>query len=216
MTTALVSPSLAHLHARFLELLPAVERHGQIYFRHLGPDRKADALQEMRALAWNWFLRLHERGKDPADFVTHFATLLARAVNSGRRLAGMERAKEVMNPAAQRRHGFRVEPLPASTRVSHEELYGATRGQQRLDAFEERLRDNAITPVPEQVAFRIDFPRWRLSHCRRNRRIIDAMALGERTVDLSKKFGISPSRVSQLRQEFYVDWHRFLGDLDPT
>jgi hypothetical protein len=216
MTTALVSPSLAHLHARFLALLPAVERHGQIYFRHLGPHRKADALQEMKALGWKWFLRLHERGRDPAEFVMSFTTLLARAVNSGRRLAGMERAKDVMNKATQRRHGFQVEPLPASTRTSHEELYGAARGQQRHDAFEERLRDNMVTPVPDQVAFRIDFPRWRLSHCRRNRRIIDAMALGERTLDLSKKFGISPSRVSQLRQEFYLDWHRFLGDLDLT
>src|SRR5262249_56901970 len=76
MTTALVSPSLAHLHARFLELLPAVERHGQIYFRHLGPHRKLDAIHDIRALAWKWFLRLHERGRDPADFVTSFTTLL--------------------------------------------------------------------------------------------------------------------------------------------
>jgi hypothetical protein len=72
------------LHVGFLALLPRVERHGQIYFRHLGPHRKADAIQEMRALAWKWFLRLHQLGKDPAGFVTTFATLLSRAVNSGR------------------------------------------------------------------------------------------------------------------------------------
>ena len=73
------------LHARFLLILPRVELHGRIYFRHVRcPHKKADAIQEMRALAWKWFLRLHQLGKDPAGFVTTFATLLSRAVNSGR------------------------------------------------------------------------------------------------------------------------------------
>jgi hypothetical protein len=214
MTTALVSPSLAHLHARFLELLPAVERHGQIYFRHLGPHRKADALQEMRALAWRSFLRLHERGRDPADFVAMFVTLLARAVNSGRRLAGMERSKDVMNPATQRRRGFKVEPLPNSTRTSHERLYASPVGQALLDAYEERLRDNALTPPDEQAMFRIDFADWLGTLTGRERRLIRAMAQNERTKDLSRQFELSPARISQLRREFYDDWHRFLGDLD--
>jgi hypothetical protein len=213
MTTALVPPSLAHLHARFLELLPAVERHGQIYFRHLGPDRKADAIQEMRALAWKSFLRLHERGRDPADFVTSFTTLLARAVNSGRRLAGMAKAKDVMNPATQRRRGFQVEPLPSSTRTSHERLYASPVGQALLDAFEERLRDNTVTPVADQVQFRIDWPAWLATLTGRERRIIRAMSRNERTLDLSREFELSPSRISQLRREFFIDWHRFLGDL---
>jgi hypothetical protein len=205
---------LAQLHARFLALLPAIERHGHIYFRHLGPHRRADAIQEMRALAWKWFLRLADRGRDPADFVASFVTLLARAVNSGRRLAGMERAKDVMNRATQRRHGFKVEPLPASTRASHEELYGATRGQQRHDALEERLQDNTVTPVLDQVQFRIDWPVWLATLTGRERRLIRAMALDERTKDLSRRFEVSPARISQLRREFRDDWKRFLGDLD--
>jgi hypothetical protein len=207
------SARLAHLHAAFLLILPGIERHGRIYFRHLGPHRKADAIQEMRALAWMWFVRLHQRGKNPADFVTTFSTLLARAVNSGRRLAGMAKAKDVMNPLTQRRHGFKVEPLHASTRVSHVELYGATLGQRRLDAFEERLRDNTITPVADQVQFRIDWPAWLKTLTGRERRLIRAMGLNERTLDLSRQFGLSPARISQLRREFFLDWHRFLGDL---
>jgi hypothetical protein len=214
MTTAPSAPSLAELHARFLELLPAVERHGQIYFRDFGPHRKADALQEMRALAWKSYLRLHERGRDPADFVAMFVTLLARAVNSGRRLAGMERAKDVMNRATQRRHGFQVEPLPNSTRTSHERLYASPVGQALLDAFEERLRDNTITPVADQVQFRIDWPAWLATLTGRERRLIRAMARNERTKDLSRQFELSPARISQLRREFHDDWHRFLGDLD--
>jgi hypothetical protein len=149
----------AELHARFCLLLPRIEIHGRIYFRFLRcPHKKADAIQEMRALAWKWFLRCVERGKDPADFVATFVGFLARAVKCGRRVAGMLRAKDVMNPTTQHRHGFKVEPFPFSHRAEHERLYADPKGQQLHDAYEERLRDNTQTPVPEQVAFRIDFP----------------------------------------------------------
>jgi hypothetical protein len=208
---------LAELHARFLVILPRIELHGQIYFRHLRcPHKKADAIQEMRALAWQWFVRLHERGKDPGDFLTAFTTLLARAVNSGRRLAGMARAKDVTNPATQMRHGFKVEPLPGSPRVSHEQLYAAPKGQRLHDAFEERLRDNTITPVFDQAQFRIDFPAWLQTLTGRERRLIRAMARNERTLDLSREFELSPARVSQLRREFHDGWRRFCGEHDHT
>jgi hypothetical protein len=206
--------SIETLHAAFLSILPRVELHGRIYFRHLCPHKKADAIQEMRALAWQWFLRLHERGKDPGDFVTAFTTLLARAVNSGRRLAGMAKAKDVTNPATQRRHGFTVEPLPSSPRISHEQLYAAPKGQKLHDAYEERLRDNTVTPPDQQAMFRIDFADWLQTLTGRERRLIRAMSRNERTLDLSKEFELSPARISQLRREFHDDWRRFLGDLD--
>jgi hypothetical protein len=31
--------------------------------------KKADFIAEVTALAWRWFLRLVQRGKDPAEFV---------------------------------------------------------------------------------------------------------------------------------------------------
>jgi hypothetical protein len=33
----------------------------------------------------------------------------------------------------------------------------------------------------------------------------------ERTLDLASRHGLSPSRVSQLRREFWQDWERFCG-----
>jgi hypothetical protein len=201
------------LHTRFLSLLPRIELHGRIYFRHLRcPHRKADAIQEMRALAWKWFLSLMERGKDPADFVVTFVGFLARAVRCGRRVAGMLRAKDVMNPLAQQRHGFTVECFPFSHRADHERLYSDPNGQELHDAFEERLRDNTITPVPDQVIFRVDFPAWLKTLTGRERRIIRLMARNERTLDLSRQFEVSPARISQLRREFRDDWFRFIAD----
>jgi hypothetical protein len=93
-------------------------------------------------------------------------------------------------------------------------VYSSPHGQALFDAFEERLRDNTTTPVIDQVQFRIDWPEWLKTLTGRERRIIRAMALNERTLDLSREFELSPARISQLRREFRDDWQRFLGDLD--
>jgi hypothetical protein len=140
------------LHARFLRLLPKIETHARIVFRGVRcPVQQEDRVQECVALAWKWFLSLSEHGKDIFDFPMAFASLVARAVRCGRKLCGQERAGDVLSFVAQRRHGFRVERLPASTRSPHEQLYADPHGQALLDAFEDRLRDNTLTPVPEQV-----------------------------------------------------------------
>jgi hypothetical protein len=67
--------------------------------------------------------------------------------------------------------------------------------------------------VDEQVCFRLDFPRWRASRTERDRRLLDDLMLGERTLEVAGKYGLSPGRVSQLRREFLLDWRRFCGDL---
>ena len=170
-------------------------------------------MQECVAPGWKWFLRLSEQGKDVFAFPMAFAALLARAVKCGRRLCGQERAGEVLSFVAQQRHGFRVERLPASTRSPHEDLYADPHGQALLDALEERLRDNTVTPPPEQAAFRIDFPRWRCTRSERDRRVIDALLAGGRTKDVSRMFGLSPGRVSQLRRDFLEDWRRFIDEV---
>jgi hypothetical protein len=119
-----------------------------------------------------------------------------------------------MSPLAQQRHGFRVESLPTSTRTDHEQLYATPRGQRLHDVFEERLVDHVRTPPDEQAIFRIDFRAWLESLTPRERRIIEAMARNERTLDISKAFALSPGRVSQLRRTFHDGWERFYGDGD--
>jgi hypothetical protein len=190
------------LHAAFLAILPRIETHARIAFRHLCcPQRRDDAVAETVALAWQSYLRLVERGKDPADFVSTFADYAARAVRRGRRVCGQEAGQEVLSPTAQARHGFAVRRLPA--------------GPSTLDGspLEEALLDNAITPPPEAAAFRIDFPAWLATWPERDRRLIEALGLGERTMALADQFGLTPGRISQKRREYHGDWERFCGDL---
>jgi hypothetical protein len=206
-------PGAEQLHAAFLLILPRIETHARIWSRHLVcPGLKEDFVSEAVALAWKSFVRLAERGRDATQFASALASVVVRAVRSGRRLCGQERSRDVMSPAAQRMQGFRVEELMPP--AIHERPRSEPFGQRLHDAFEERLRDNTQTPVVEQVVFRCDFPAWLGTLSARNRRVVDDLMAGERTGDVAQKFGLSPGRVSQLRRQFEGDWAVFC--YDPT
>jgi hypothetical protein len=192
--------AISHLHATFLTILPRIITHGEIYFRFLScPIAREDAIAEMVAVAWKWHVRLAQRGKDVSEFASALASYAARAVNSGRRLTGMEKPKDVLSNRAQREHGFAIEKLADYRTLSR-------------TPFAEALWDNTQTPIPEQAAFRIDFPAWRLTRTERDRRVVDDLMLGERTRDVANRYGLSPSRISQLRCDFYHDWAQFTAD----
>jgi hypothetical protein len=205
--------SLAALHQHFLAILPRIETHARICFRYLRcPNKREDAVAEVIALAWKWFLRLVEKGKDIDEFVSAVADFAVRQVRSGRRLCGQERWKDVLSFSAQQRNGFRIEPLPQSTRRCRDSIHGAPSGQDRMDAFEERLRDNTKSPVADQAAFRIDFPAWLVQLGPRNREIAQDMACDLRTGELATKYRTTAGRISQIRRKLHLDWRRFHGE----
>ena len=208
------APSIDQLHAEFLAILPRVETHAQIHFRHLRcADKRADAVAEVIALAWQWYLRLIEQGKDINEFVSTVADYAVRHVRAGRRLCGAEKVRDVLSPRAQRQKDFRVEPLPSSTRRHLEALYSLPHGQESADTYEERLHDNTRTPVPDQAAFRIDFIAWLVQLGDRRRAIAEDMARDETTQDLATRHKVSQGRISQMRREFHSDWRRFHGEV---
>jgi hypothetical protein len=193
----LQSPTVVQLQTRFLAVLPRIETHARIYFRHLKCLHQRDeALAECLALAWWWFIRLVRRGKNPEAFISVLADFAARAVSSGRRLCGQEKVNEVLSPVAQRRHGFTVQRLHPC-------------GSPPGSPWDDALKDNTQTPVPSQVIFRVEFPIWRSRRNKRDQRIIDRLLLGERTGAVAQAFNLSPGRVAQLRRHFHADWLRF-------
>jgi hypothetical protein len=186
------------LQTRFLALLPRIENYARYHFRDVRClDQKADRIADVIALAWKWFVQLERRGKDVSQFASTLATLAARAVRSGRRLAGMERAKDILSGRAQQRRGFHVISLMDD---------GAWQG------LDDALCDSTQTPPADAAAFRIDFPCWLSTLNQRNRRLARALMIGENTLVAARKFKVSPARVSQLRQEFHDDWQRFHGE----
>ena len=111
----------------------------------------------------------------------------------------MDCARDVLSRLAQQRKGFAVGKLPDCSTLDGSPL-------------SEALHDNTRTPPDEQCAFRIDFPAWRATHAERDRRLLDDLMLGERTLEVAGKHGLSPGRVSQLRREFLLDWHRYISE----
>lgn len=196
-----VHHSLDQLHVAFLSILPHIQTHARIYFRHERcPGKKADRISEVVALCWKWFRQLAERGKNAANFAWVLANLAARHVRAGRRLCGQEKSKDVMSTITQQCHGFVVEKLP-----DYSTLQGSP--------IEDALQDNTHSAVPDQVCFRLDFPAWIATLNDRDQRIVEALALGHRTSDVARRFGVSAGRVSQLRDEFERDWRQFVGEL---
>ena len=191
---------LRTLHLAFLAILPRIERHGRVCFRTRNYQDQQEAVAEMVALCWKWFLRLAEQGKDATHFPSVLATFAARAVYNGRRVAGTCKAKDALSPVAQRRHGFAVGRLPDVSTLNGNPLFDA-------------LHDNTRSPVPDQGAFRFDFPAWLASLGARDRSIAQDMAQGHRTGELAETYGLSPARVSQLRRQFHRDWQKFCGEL---
>jgi hypothetical protein len=194
------SASLQSVQAVFLAILPRIQQHGQIYFRHQKcQSAREDCIAEMVAMSWKWFITLSNQGKNPASFVSAIASYAARAVKSGRRLCAQEKANDVMSPVAQQRRCFVVGKLPD---------FSTLLGNPLADA----LIDNTQTPPDEQAAFRCDFPAWLCTLDHRRRQIAEELMMGERTAAVSNKHGCSPARISQMRREFMEGWQQFCGD----
>ena len=198
-------PTVSHhrLQRDFLAVLPRIVLHARISFRHLRCTHARDeAVAEVVALAWKWFARLDRRGKQPEKFVSAIAAYAARAVKSGRRLCGQERAKDVLSPLAQRRHAF------AATTIHRGDVHPS-------DPLGDALQDNTRTPVPEQVSFRLDFPAWLATRTERDRALIGDLMAGERATDLSARHEVSQGRISQLRHAYHDDWTAFCTAGEP-
>jgi hypothetical protein len=212
LPTCVNDPS-ADLQSRFISVLPRIKDQARFYFRSIKcVVHRAECIAETIGVAWKWFCRLAKKGKDATKFASALARLAARAVRGGRRVGAGETANDVMSVIAQRRHNFLVEPLP-SPRTSQEILYDVG-GQRMHDIMEERLSDNTVASPADQAAFRLDFRGWLRTLSARERRIIQGMAQNERTKELSRRFRVSPGRVSQMRREFQTDWRKFVGEIE--
>lgn len=135
-----------------------------------------------------------------------YPTVLARygvkQVSEGRRVGSSLNSNDVTSRYAQKKRGFSVERLFD---------FDESRGQWR-----EAMVEDHNTPVPDQAAFRIDFPEWLDQLPPRNRRIAESLTTGKDTSEVAHDFAISPGRVSQLRRELANHWAEFHGEAMTT
>ncbi len=185
-------------HKRFLVMLPAIVNHARFAFRHLKGEARQDAIQEVIANALVAFVRLVRRRKIALAYPTVLARYAVAQFQDGRRIGNRLNIKDVLSSYAQKQKGIVVDRLDQFDKTEN----------QWIEAVVEDHR----TPVPEQVAFRCDFPEWLARLSGRNRRIAQALSAGQNTGDVAKRFKLSPGRISQLRRELYQSWQTFHGE----
>lgn len=185
-------------HERFHAMLPAIQAQAKFAFRHLNPEAREDAIQETIANALVAFVRLVQREKTDIAYPTPLVRFAVAQIHDGRRVGNRLNVRDVLSPYAQQEKGIRVERLDRFDEEDNE--------------WVEAVVEDHRTPVPDQVAFRCDFPVWLERLSRRNRRIAEALSVGHTTSDVARRFRVSPGRISQLRRDLQQSWQEFQGE----
>jgi len=188
-------------HAGFLAMMPTIVRHLRVAFRHLRAEAKEEAVAEGVANACVAYERLARQRRTHLAFPTVLARFAAAQVADGRRVGSGQNTRDVLSSRAQKKKGFQVERL---------DLFDEEEG-----CWIEAVIEDPHTPVFDQVCFRLDFPAWLARLSRRNRRIAEALSIGNSTGAVARRFRISPGRISQLRRQFYKSWQEFCGEARP-
>ena len=192
------NPSSTAWHTGFLAMLPRIQQSARFAFRHLRPEARQEAVQEVLANAWRAYARLAELDKVNLAYPTVLARYAITQVNEGRQVGNRRNIAEVLSPRAQRRRGFAV---------------------QRLDQFDDQgnawreivVQDRHATPA-DVVRVRIDFAEWLKTLSRRMRRIAELLAVGHLAVEVARRFHVSRARISQVQRELKYSWQEFVGE----
>jgi hypothetical protein len=180
---------------KFLEMLPRIEKLLTIAFRTLSPEARADAMEQgLFHCVWSYY-GLFEQGRGDRATPSSLVWYAMLQVRGGRVAGCPMNAGEVMSRHAQRLHGFKVVPL------------------EHYDSFDDRWIDDAVdarrSTILDQVAIRLDFRAWLRSLSCRTRQIALDLAKGFDTREVSRKYNLSPGRISQMRRELKESWQKF-------
>ena len=189
-------------HKQFLTMLPQIRRQAYIAFRRQRPEAKEEFVAEVIANAYCAFIGLARRDKLAVAFPTPLSQYAIRQVLAGRRVGSQLNKHDLLSSYARKIQGFKVERLDQQD-------------PRTVDINEALVEDRQAGPA-EIAAARIDVAAWLKSLSARNRRIARALALGNTTNAVARQFGISPARISQLRNWFQGQWEKFQNGRQPS
>src|SRR5262249_6180331 len=124
-------------------------------------------------------------------FPSMLANFAARQTSVGRKVGKQMNANDVFTAARD-------------NKISLEHL-------EEMNSLDEALAENSATPVPDQVAFRLDFPACLKTQTSRNRNIVRMLGCGYRAMEVGHRFQLSQGRITQLRQLFKHEWEIFIA-----
>jgi hypothetical protein len=186
------------LEARFVALLPKIRGYARRCFQHLPPAAREEALAETVAAAFVAWRRLIQLERQDQIYPTPLAKYAVLHVRNGRHVGGRQSSGDVMSRSAQRLRGFQVEPID---HFDHQH-------EAWVQAIVVEDRRGRATPA-DVAAARLDTSAWLGTLSSRNRQVAKVLATGESTKLAARQFGVTPGRISQLREELRRSWERF-------
>ena len=185
-------------HAKFLEMMPAIQRQASIAFRGLPEETREDLIEDVIVDALVAVKELHDKGKLDVAYPTTLAMYAIRHVRIGRKVGTKLNVRDVSSEYCQRSKGILLQRLDRFDRESGEWI-------------EVLVEDRRAGPA-ETAAARIDVSDWFQQLAPRDRRIAGALATGSTTEEVAQEFQLSPGRISQKRREYLESWQDFQGE----
>lgn len=186
-------------HPEFLRMLPAIHRRAHVAFRHLDPEARSEAVEDVVAHTIVAFKELWDREKAELAYPSVLARYGIKRVKSGRKVGTSMNVRDVSSACCQITKGLALGRLD--------------RFDKRDNGWMEVLVEDRHAGPAETAASRIDFPAWLKTLSKRKRRIAWRLALGETTRKVAKAFGVTDGRISQIRREMECSWLHFHGEL---
>ena len=192
----------------FLQYLPVVRTHAQIWFRHLPAVDREECVAEAVASAFCTYTAACRRGRSHAVRPSTLADFAVKHVRSSRHVGGSQESKgDVLSRRAQKIRGFRVHSLPKSETYNFDILKVPDQ-----DVWKRWLLHDRQTPVPDQAAFRIDWSSFMSKQQDRTRTALAMLAAGHKQIEVADRLSISPPAVCQRLSRAEREWRVFQGE----
>ena len=188
-------------HEGFIAMLPVIQQHACVAFRHLDKEAEEEAIAETIAHALVAYVRLFEQGKVDIAYPTVLALYGAKRVKVGRKVGMKLNVRDVASEYCQLSKGISIKRLD---RYGHDE------------GWREILVEDRNAGPAEMAASRIDVADWFRSLPPQDRQIASALAVGNSPGEVARQFRVHPSLISHKRWDYLRSWKRFQGEEVPV
>lgn len=185
-------------HAQFLRLLPGIREYAQRRFWYMGAEQREECVQEVVAYALLAFVRLVELCKLALAYPSPLARYGVARVRDGRHVGSSFNKNDITSEYCQRTAGLKIDRLDRIASSGH--------------GWKEVLVEDRHAGPAEIATSRIDFHDWLLRLPKKKRQIAEALAQGETTSVVARRFQVSSARISQYRNELAADWNTFQAE----
>lgn len=196
MVTATPKVCACNWQLGFEMLLPAIERAIRFECRRLRPQDREEFTQCAIALATRAYARLAAAGKLDQAYPSSLALYACRQARGGRDVGRSLNVRDVSSRYAQWSCGFQVRSI---------HLADASNG-----TWKELVVEDTRANPADLAQARLDFGDWLSQLTPEKRRIADILATGAGTLETAQACGLTPGRISQIRDELRRSWAQFM------